>query len=103
MQLWSYNHTTASSQRTPAGFDVRFTARTDATASSPRTPAGFTTKYDLRLEPTQQQAHKELLQDLTTSTIYGSNRHNSEPRLFKAPAGFPQRSRRSQRPHLATK
>ena len=43
MQLWSYNHTTASSQRTPAGF-----------------------RYSYGPVTTQQQAHKELLQDFPT-------------------------------------
>jgi hypothetical protein len=33
----------------------QFTAWTDTTASSQRTPAGFNNKYDLRLEPTQQR------------------------------------------------
>jgi hypothetical protein len=54
-------------------------AHTNTTAKPPRLPAGFNNKYDFGLATTQQQAHKELLQDLqTTIVIYGSHQHNSK-------------------------
>jgi hypothetical protein len=41
-------------------------AHTNTTAKPPRLPAGFLiNKYDFGLATTQQQAHTELLQDLT--------------------------------------
>ena len=61
-----------------------FLAHTNTTAKPLRLPAGFNNKYNFGLTTTQQQAHKELLQDLqTTIVIYGSHQHNSEQWLSK--------------------
>ena len=104
-----------------------FMAHTNTTAKPPRLPAGFNNKYDFGLATTQQQAHKELLQDLqTTIVIYGSHQHNSKQWLskflqdfttlcnlwlaptqqrtmtIKVPAGFTQQQQRSQRSQTTT-
>ena len=65
MQLWSYNHTTASSQRTPAG---------------------FANNFNLRLEPTQQQDFQSLLQDLQQIQLWSCNHTTASSQ--RTPAGF---------------
>jgi hypothetical protein len=65
---------------------MRFMARTNTTASSQRTPAGFNNNYDLWLAPTQQQAHKELLQDLQQIRLLA--RTNTTASSQRTPAGF---------------
>jgi len=90
LQFMACTNTTASSQRTPAGFDFNLRLEPTHLASSQRTPKGFSNKFaiyglhqhtqqsyknllrDLQKcsygpTTTQQQAHKELLQDFPTS------------------------------------
>jgi hypothetical protein len=70
--LWLITNTTASSQRTPAGFD--FNLRLEPTQQQAHKELlQDLQQYNYGLVTTQQQAHKELLQDLLS--IYGLNRH----------------------------
>jgi hypothetical protein len=64
MQLWSYNHTTASSQRTPAGFDVSINGLNRHNSKLTKNFCRIYNQCSYGPTTTQQQAHKELLQDL---------------------------------------